>query len=775
MIDNLSYSCSILSFMTYPISVSKVYQNQFNTRFFDANFSNLEELKEITKKDWMPSLVDGYRSNKNFVASAFIYGDIDNEDQSNICSIEKFKEIFKDYEFYLITSRNHGKPKVKNDGTTVPAQDRYHVLFPLSEMIYDSNELDSQIESLVKSYSFFDQAAKGCTRFFYGNEDVQIVYNSGKKWTINTQEVVISEYVNPEKGEYSEESTLEYIMIGVKKSYEAGVFNNYHDWVAAGQAMKFVGLSVDSWKSITHGNVGNVDKKWESFNATKYTLGTLVHYARMSTPELLKPGFGRIAKVWDSLESFPLPVKAGEYEKLNNGKRGDNPTLGLTSEVKELPDMSRPAPISIFPHKKTNQKGELSILGTLENFEAMMKHYGITYKENLMTHKTEITISDVLKTGKYENASRGVIISLANLNGLPCKDQIDQYLITISHKNAYHPVEKWLDSLPIYDGNIDYIQNIADKLILALGYEKEYAKILLTRWLVSCVASIKEPSYYGRGVLTLQGPQECGKTTFFRNLIPDHFENNPFIEGLSLDPRNKDSVELAISHWVCELGELEGVFKRSDLAALKAFITKPEDTIRFPFERRAETYPRRTIFCATVNQDRFLVDETGNTRFWTIPIVGFTEKITKQSFDLSGIWSQALSLYKRGESWWLSPSETNTLLSTNKPHEEIDEMYDAIYTHYDIESVVNCSAELRVLTATQIAGELGFKNVTKFTVNKLAQALRKIPALVYTRRKNGQNGWLMPSILTHEELAYSSKNEARNVIPKDWEDDTPPF
>ena len=43
-----------------------------------------------------------------------------------------------------------------------------------------------------------------------------------------------------------------------------------------------------------------------------------------------------------------------------------------------------------------------------------------------------------------------------------------------------------------------------------------------------------------------------------------------------------------------------------------------KDTYRQPYARVATTTPRRTSFCATVNPEQFLNDETGSRRWWVI-------------------------------------------------------------------------------------------------------------------------------------------------------------
>ena len=56
------------------------------------------------------------------------------------------------------------------------------------------------------------------------------------------------------------------------------------------------------------------------------------------------------------------------------------------------------------------------------------------------------------------------------------------------------------------------------------------------------------------------------------------------------------------------------------MAKLKAFITESSDEFRRPYAMKPMVYPRRTSFYATVNNGDFLKDDTGNRRYWVIPV-----------------------------------------------------------------------------------------------------------------------------------------------------------
>lgn len=171
------------------------------------------------------------------------------------------------------------------------------------------------------------------------------------------------------------------------------------------------------------------------------------------------------------------------------------------------------------------------------------------------------------------------------------------------------------------------------------------------------------------GALVLQGDQNAGKTSFFRTLSP---RPRWFVEGASIDMRDKDSQIKALRGWITELGELDSTLKKEQ-SSLKAFITLPEDRIRLPYARTETRSPRRTCFCGTVNPDDYLKDETGSRRFWTIPIGGINKEIlfSLRREWVDQLWYQAHFLYQRNRNGFrLTDSEVKQLQEDNREFEQ---------------------------------------------------------------------------------------------------------
>mgnify|MGYP002626344246 FL=1 len=145
--------------------------------------------------------------------------------------------------------------------------------------------------------------------------------------------------------------------------------------------------------------------------------------------------------------------------------------------------------------------------------------------------------------------------------------------------------------------------------------------------------------------LVFQVKQGIGKTRFFEKLA---LKSSYFGEGICLDPRDKDSIIQATSKWISELGELGSTMKK-DMDSVKAFLTKSTDEYRTPYGRASLHYPRMTSFVGTVNEDEFLIDQTGNRRFVPIPlpldlVIDYETQI--KPFNALQLWSQVYELVK---------------------------------------------------------------------------------------------------------------------------------
>ncbi|MCI8387581.1 MAG: hypothetical protein HFE63_03835 [Clostridiales bacterium] len=195
------------------------------------------------------------------------------------------------------------------------------------------------------------------------------------------------------------------------------------------------------------------------------------------------------------------------------------------------------------------------------------------------------------------------------------KDDLCDYIGAVAMEHHFNPVAEMLHSAPPWDGN-DYLSELYKLMHIE---EDELSCLLVKKWLWQCLVLSKneyENPFGAEGVLVLQGEQGVGKTSLTAALAirPE------FVKlGQHIDSKDKDTIITSTSAWICEMGEIETTF-RSDLEALKAFITSPVDIYRAPYARENTKHPRRTSFMGTCNSEKFLADPTGSRRFWTVHI-----------------------------------------------------------------------------------------------------------------------------------------------------------
>jgi len=255
------------------------------------------------------------------------------------------------------------------------------------------------------------------------------------------------------------------------------------------------------------------------------------------------------------------------------------------------------------------------------------------------------------------------IVSMAAAEGLST-GRVHELVQAIADENLFNPAATWIKS-KAWDRQ-DRLPDFYTTLTVRESFPSDLKDRVMYRWLLSVTAAALMPSEFKtRGVLTLQGPQGLGKTTWVQSLVSEPRLRSQLVRGEHLlDTSDKDSVLTALSHWIVELGELETSF-RKDVGRLKAFITKESDRIRPPYGRVDNFYPRRTVFCATVNADQFLIDPTGNTRWMTLPLVAMRKT---HDIDMQQVFAQLAEDFEKGVQWWLPDEDERWLESFNKQH-----------------------------------------------------------------------------------------------------------
>ncbi|WP_168711541.1 VapE domain-containing protein [Sphingomonas sp. PAMC26645] len=373
---------------------------------------------------------------------------------------------------------------------------------------------------------------------------------------------------------------------------------------------------------------------------------------------------------------------------------------------------------------------------TIENLEHILRAFDVTVRYNEIKKRVEILVPNLEGTAdNRDNATLTAIISLASLHGLSV-GQISSYVEAIGDRNAYNPVKDWIMSVP-WDG-CDRLTDFCGTVVAQDDFSVDLKNTLIEKWMLSLVAAaLSKHGFYARGVLTLQGGQGIGKTTWGMKLVSDPGLRDQFVKlGHHLDAGNKDSVLAAITHWIVEIGELDSSFRR-DVARLKSFITGNSDKIRRPYAKAESEYGRRTVCFATVNQKNFLVDETGNSRFWTIPVTSLDYNHT---IDMQQVYAQLAVRYNDGGEWWLSEGEEALLTTSNLNYRSINSIRDIVLDALDTSLAGDAGNEY--MSASELLRRLGIAVPTNPQSKDCGTVLREICG--EPKRVHGGDKWRVP-------------------------------
>jgi len=263
------------------------------------------------------------------------------------------------------------------------------------------------------------------------------------------------------------------------------------------------------------------------------------------------------------------------------------------------------------------------------------------FRFNELSHVAEVQTS----SGWQEIRDSDLDSAYVLLTGMGWKigiEPVTKALLHVARQQSFHPVREYLKQIEA-DTRIDPfdLDRIAAEFFRAPA---TMHAVMVRKWLIGAVARAMDPGCQMDACLVLQGDQGLGKSRALEALAsPDWFCS-------TVPDQDKDFLLNVHSCWVFELAELESITGRREEGRLKNLITTPIDRIRPPYARSVERMPRQSVFAGTVNPKEFLRDDTGNRRFWVVPIEG-TDKLDTSAIKTSRdrIWKAGMQAWRAGE------------------------------------------------------------------------------------------------------------------------------
>jgi predicted P-loop ATPase len=165
-------------------------------------------------------------------------------------------------------------------------------------------------------------------------------------------------------------------------------------------------------------------------------------------------------------------------------------------------------------------------------------------------------------------------------------------------------------------------------------------------------------------VPTLIGAQGCGKTTFFKRLLPLHLRQY-FLDDLNLSNKFDKEIALTNNLLVC-LDELEAI-RPSQHASLKQTLSKSKVNGRPIYGVAQEDRARYASFVATTNNPYPLTDETGSRRYICLEIPKGQYIDNTGEIDYVQLYAQVLyELLEQKAPYWFNNDEVTRIQQLNR-------------------------------------------------------------------------------------------------------------
>lgn len=314
----------------------------------------------------------------------------------------------------------------------------------------------------------------------------------------------------------------------------------------------------------------------------------------------------------------------------------------------------------------------------------------------------EVRNADSLLLGKW----------LTDTYGLPSisKAALEEGMLTVAATRRYHPIRDYLTGLK-WDGK----PRVDNWLVHVLGEKPdsikpalfEYLGLVGRFWLLGMVYRVMEPGCKFDYCPVLEGSGGLRKSTLVETLATsEYFSDTPFEVG-----KGKEAQEQVQGLWLYEIAELTH-FSKSEVGAIKAFISAKVDRYRVAYGTTVESFPRQCVLVGTTNEDTYLRDRTGNRRFWPIPVKRQinTEFVAKYREQLL---AEAFARYLQGEAYTPTGEQEERLFKPMQESRLVETAVDGellqvltrVPMQNGIQSVVNELADF--VTLPQLVQALG--------------------------------------------------------------------
>lgn len=394
-------------------------------------------------------------------------------------------------------------------------------------------------------------------------------------------------------------------------------------------------------------------------------------------------------------------------------------------------------------------------MGYIGKIERILEEVFI-FRRNPVLDRTEYSVKGTADFRPLTDRDINSLFRAINSRGLRCTRDMVKNLLNSDFVQEKDPFKNYFETLPVWTGSTDYIDQLAQTIEIASDDWPEFFK----KWIVAAVACAINPDSINHQVLVLVGKQGVGKTRWLNRLLPPSL--NGYLYSGPVNPNNKDTMINLSENLLINMDELE-YLNKAELGNLKALITQSAIRLRKAYGIYTENFQRRASFMGSVNSAEFLTDSTGNRRYLCFNCISIHND---HQIHMDDVYSQAYALYGKGFKYWFDGKDIDKIEGLNEQFLRVSREEELLLTYFEKPA---SGEEYDLLTTTDIAVKL--KEMGKIDVSDAASIRRLGQALTkhgYERKSAGNTKPYKIKLLT------KGKNKKANQDDSSAENSTFP-
>ena len=268
----------------------------------------------------------------------------------------------------------------------------------------------------------------------------------------------------------------------------------------------------------------------------------------------------------------------------------------------------------------------------------------------------------------YDNAEH-FYLDLADQGHKVGKELALDCLVKVAREHPYDPVRMYLEHVAatVEPCPIDRLASSYLRPTDPTDAPPSLYDHMLKATLVGAVRRVFEPGCKHDTACVLTGDQGARKSSFWSVI------GGAFYSASLGDISDKDDLLKLHRSWIMEWAELDHITGRKHAGQVKSFLSQGTDLFRIPYGKAVEEFPRRGVIVGSTNRSAgFLQDDTGNRRFWVIPVT-CTEANPIDTATLAAerdaILSGAVHAYRAGELNYLPPKLAQLVGEENQAYQ----------------------------------------------------------------------------------------------------------